>query len=109
MQKPPEDFDVLVALLWILLGGYGGLMSYLMRTADSQAKPTFWRAVLEFNAAVSIGVVVMLACAAMEWSTLWTGVIVSASGWIGAKGVTSIFEALLLRKFGLSKSDVKES
>lgn len=108
MQKPPENFDILVAILWVILGGYGGLMSYLMRSADSQVKPTFWRGVLEFNAAVSVGVVVMLACAAMEWSTLWTGVIVSASGWIGAKGVVSIIEALLFKRLGLSKTDVKE-
>jgi hypothetical protein len=108
VQKPPETFDVLIAILWILLGGYGGLMAYLMRSADANIKPTFWRAFLEFNAAVSLGTVVMLACTAMGWSTLWTGVIVSSVGWIGAKGVVAIIEALLFKRLGLTKDDVKE-
>jgi len=107
--KGPEDFSLTVAVLWVLLGGYGGLMAYLMRAADRNEKPSFWRAFLEFNAAVSVGVIVMLICTAMQWSTLWTGVIVSASGWIGAKGIMSIIEALLLKRLGLQKDDVKES
>jgi len=109
VQKPPETFDVLVSILWVLLGGYGGLMAYLMRSAEARVTPTFWRAFLEFNAAVSLGTVVMLACAAMGWSTLWTGVIVSSTGWIGAKGVVAIIEALLFKRLGLTKDDVKES
>lgn len=108
---PGDDLpriNIIVAAVWVLLGGYGGLMAYLMRTTSSGVKPTFWRAFLEFNAAVSIGTVVTLLCAAMGWSTLWTGVVVSSSGWIGAKSVTSILEALLIKKLGLTRADVKE-
>lgn len=108
-MKPPETFDIVVAGLWVLLGGYGGLMAYLMRTISSGGKPTFWRAVLEFNAAVSIGVIVVLICAALDWSPLWTGVMVSASGWIGAKGVMSIVEAVLLKRLGLTKQEVEKN
>lgn len=100
--------NIVVACVWVLLGGYGGLMAYLMRTTNAGNKPTFWRAFLEFNAAVSIGTIVTLLCAALGWSTLWTGVVVSSSGWIGAKTVTSVLEAVLIKKLGLTRADVKE-
>lgn len=100
--------NIVIAALWVLLGGYGGLMAYLMRATSNGGKPTFWRAFLEFNAAISVGTIVMLVCAAMGWSTLWTGVIVSSSGWIGAKSVVSIFEALLIKKLGLTRADVSK-
>lgn len=106
--KMPSGDEILLMLLWIFLAGYGGAMSYLMRSVERNEKPKFWRAMLEFGTAVSIGTVIMLLCAAMEWSTLWTGVVVSASGWIGAKGVVSIIEAIVLKRAGLTRDDIKE-
>lgn len=108
---PHDDLpkiNVLVACLWVLLGGYGGLMAYLIRATNAGTKPKLWNAVLEFNAAISVGTIVMLLCAAMDWSTLWTGVIVSSSGWIGAKSVVSILEAVLIKKLGLTRADIRE-
>jgi hypothetical protein len=109
MKQPPSRFDILIYALWIFMAGYGGAMSYLMKNADKHEPVKFWRVVLEFCAAVSVGTIVTLMCAAMGWGTLWTGVIVSSSGWIGAKGVVSIIEAVLLKKAGLSKDDIADN
>ena len=106
LKQPPSRWDLLVYALWVFLAGYGGAMSYLMKQADKNEKPSVWRVMLEFGCAVSIGTIVTLMCAAMGWSTLWTGVVVSSSGWIGAKGVVSIIEAVWLKRAGLTRDDI---
>lgn len=91
-----------------MLGGYAGLMSYLMRTVHDGQHPKFLRAALEFFAAVSSGTTVMLLCSALGWSPLWTGVLVSATGWLGPMSIMRIVQALALKKMGLTPADIPQ-
>ncbi len=104
--KPPGDINWFMACLWIVLGGYAGLMAYLMRSVNDGGRPKFWRAVLELGAAVSSGTTVMLLCSALGWSSLWTGVVVSASGWLGPTSIMRIVQAIALKRMGLTQADL---
>lgn len=104
-NKPPE-FDWIVACLWVVLGGYAGLMRYLMQTVQGGMRPRFLRALLEFFAAISSGTTVMLLCSALGWSAMWTGVLVSASGWLGPLGVMRMVQAVAMKRMGITPNDI---
>lgn len=105
--KPPEGLDIVASILWTGLAWFGGLMGYLMRTVEAGGKPRLARALLESSSAAFVGALVTLACAAMEWNALWTGVLVGVSGWLGAHASITMLEKILYKRLGITKD--KES
>jgi hypothetical protein len=108
VYKAPEGFDVFTACLCLALAGFGGLMSYLMRTLDAGKVPTWPRALLEGASATFIGMLIYLVCAALKWDSLWTGAMAGLSGWIGAATSSRILEVVILKRFGLSSEQIKQ-
>lgn len=93
---------------WIRFIGYalfaagGGTVGHILRTMDGD-KPIRWRvAFAQGVGAGFVGVLVLLACQALNLSEQWTGLTVGVCGWMGANATIVILEKLVFKKLGLS-------
>jgi hypothetical protein len=105
--KAPDGFDPITAAICIALAGFGGLMSYLIKTIDSGKHPSWGRSALECGGSMFMGAMVYLLCTAMKWEGLWTMVFAGLSGWMGSLAVVRMFEALILKRAGLTREDLE--
>ena len=108
MQKPvdPQTNELIILGLFAFFSGCGGIVGYMSRTMQTEAKINPLRALFEGISAAFIGLVVTLLCEAIHLNMCWTGAFVGVSGWIGATASVKIIEVLLYRKLGVdTKSD----
>lgn len=78
-----------------------GIAGYLHKQVTAKQKITLLEAFVRgFGSAVT-GSLVMMACYAMQFDMLWTGVIVGTSGWLGADVSVVLVEKLIRRRLGL--------
>lgn len=83
-------------------------MGHLMRLFDAKEPIRWGRAVIEGIAAGFVGLLVLFACGAMNLSEQWTGVIVGVSGWLGANASIRVLEAVVFKKLGITKDEIRE-
>lgn len=102
MDKGPDGLE-----WWLWLAGYslfsafGGALGYIMRQIDKKEAISWWRVVFEMACAAFAGVLVMLMCQAMGFTTQWTGVIVGVCGWLGGSAAMRLLERVVSRKVGV--------
>ena len=103
--RDPEVRKWIEMLLFSGLAGVGGALGYIYREVISDKRPNPWRAIVEGSAASFCGVLVFLACDAMNFGMQWTGVIVGALGWAGASVTMKVLEKLTFKKLGVSERE----
>lgn len=89
-------------LAYALFAAVGGFLGHLLRAIDAKQKINWLRAALEGVAAGFVGLLVMLMCNAMGFSSQWTGVVVGVCGWLGANVTIRILEKIVRRKLGIT-------
>lgn len=100
-----DNFSWWQFLAYPVFAAFGGLMGYLMRAVDSGHEIRYTRALLEAMSAGFVGVLVTLACLAMDLNPLWSGVIVGVSGWLGAQASIRMLETLIYKRLGITRED----
>lgn len=108
LPKLPEGFDLWTAAFCLWFSGFGGLMAYLLDVSHGNAEFKWLTLVVRAGSSAFAGMLVMLGCSALHWDPLWTGLFAGVAGWIGAEGTSRIFQAILFKRFGIARDDVKE-
>lgn len=100
---PSNEFTLwlLKAFAYAAFAAFGGTVSYLLKSIDSQVKISWGRAAIQAASAGFVGVLVLLGCQAGNVGEQWTGLIVGVSGWLGADATIKILEAMVRRKLGI--------
>lgn len=99
---------------WIRFGGYalfagtGGILGHILRTIDKDAKISWPKAIAEGVCAGFVGLLVLMACMAMQMDVHWTGLIVGVSGWLGARTTILALEKLVWGKLGIKPTGTNE-
>lgn len=88
------------AAAYTLFSAIGGMLGFTMRTMDGKQPFMIWRALVEGASAAFVGLLVLLACEAINLSPQWTGVIVGVCGWLGASATIRMLESIVRRKLG---------
>lgn len=102
----PESHDPqewIKAIAYVLFAAIGGMLGYLIRASDNEAKVRLHLVALEGAAAGFVGFMVFLLCQAYHMSPQWTGVVVGVCGWLGASATIRILEGVVFRRLGLEK------
>lgn len=102
---PWKDWSWMQTIVYAAFAGFGGSLGYVIRALNNHEVINKWRILAEGGAAAFVGVIVMLACQAMNLSPQWTGVVVGVMGWLGASAAMRGLEAIALRKLGVSPND----
>jgi len=87
-------------------GGFAaiaGLLGHLMRVIEQGGKVSFWIALVKALSSGFAGVLIYMACQALDVSGPWVGVIVGTTGWMGADASIRLLETLIYRKLGITK------
>lgn len=108
MFSTDPDFNWIKVLAFAAFASFGGVMGHLMRTLDQGAKINWAKAGMEGLAAGFVGLLVLMACSAMQIDESWTGVIVGVSGWMGANASIRVLETLVFKRLGISQENRNE-
>ncbi len=101
----PDDYW---AMTWVkmlilsLLGGFAGLVSYLLRQMDANLPIKFGRGCVEFLSSMLSALFVFLACKAIGLDEVWTALACGIFGWLGAKVTIMALEKLIEKKLGIT-------
>lgn len=102
-QGDPFQIWWFKAICYASFAGFGGTMSYLLRSIDTKSPVSWGRAFVEATSAGFVGILVLLACQAANLGEQWTGLIVGVCGWLGASATIKMLETLVRRKLGLQE------
>lgn len=97
---PQNKITIVETILFALFAGVGGMLSYLLRSLNSNLSPKFSRAFVEALSSAFVGLIAMLICKAVEIDLYWSGAIVGVFGWIGAETSMVIFTKIVKARFG---------
>lgn len=89
------------AATYAMFAAFGGAMGHLIRSIHNNQKVSWSRSLVEAFAAGFVGVLVLLACQAMNLTEQWTGVIVGVCGWLGASTTIAMLENIVRKKLGI--------
>lgn len=101
----PDDYW---AMTWVkmivlsLLGGFAGVISYLLRQMDAGLPIKASRAAVEFFSSLLAAFFVFLTCKALGLDEVWTALACGLFGWLGAKATIMALEKLIEKKLGIS-------
>lgn len=99
----PDPFTIwyVKAATYAAFSAFGGAMGHLIRSIHNNQKISIARSLIEAFAAGFVGVLVLLACQAMNLNEQWTGVIVGVCGWLGASTTIAMLENVVRKKLGI--------
>lgn len=106
MSDPSSDPNWWIRFIgYATFAGGGGFIGHILRTLDS-GNPVRWgKAVAQGVGAGFVGVLVLLACQALNLSEQWTGLTVGVCGWMGASATIVILEKLVFKKLGVNSNN----
>jgi hypothetical protein len=94
----------LQAAAYSFFAAVAGVLGYIMRTMDSGARLSGWRALVEGSSAGFVGLLAMWLCQSAGLSQQWTAVTVGVCGWLGASASIQVLQRLVWNKLGLNRS-----
>ena len=107
--RDPNNINLIESILFGLFAGIGGLLAYVLRTLNSNERPTWLRAIVEAASSGFIGLLAMLACKAMGLDWRWSGVIVGVFGWLGAEASIMMLAKIVRKKLGIDSHVIDEN
>lgn len=102
----PDPFSVwyVKVTAYATFAAFGGFLGHILRTINRNEPIRWGVAAAEGLGAGFVGILVYLACQAMNVPEGWTGVIVGVCGWLGASATIAMLEALVRKRLGIDGS-----
>lgn len=88
------------SVFYVLLSAAGGTLGYLFRQLTGNVKISWLRSLIEGAGAGFVGYPTYMVCQAMNFSSQWTGVVVSVCGWLGATVTIGLLQKVVTNKLG---------
>lgn len=102
-----EIKEVLNGLLFAVVAGVGGLVSYLNSLIGSRKKFVFWDFVIKGLSSAFAGLVIGWVMLYFQYPVTIIGAVTGVGGYLGADFTLSLFKRFILKKTGLD-DELKE-
>ena len=99
--NPQPPFNLLEFVLYALFAASGGFLGHTTRTIEKHRPFSLGLAIVEAGSSGFLGVLTLLACKAMHFDEMWTGVIVGTLAWCGASATGRTLERVISRRLAI--------
>lgn len=100
--------EVLNGLLFAVVAGVGGLVSYLNSLIGSRKKFVFWDFVIKGLSSAFAGLVIGWVMLYFQYPVTIIGAVTGVGGYLGADFTLSLFKRFVLKKTGLEEKEKDE-
>lgn len=100
-----EIKEVLNGLLFAVVAGVGGLISYLSSLFGKRKKFVFWDFVIKGLSSAFAGLVIGWVMIYFQYPVTIIGAVTGVGGYLGADFTLSLFKRFILRKVGLEENE----
>lgn len=97
--------EVLNGLLFAVVAGVGGLVSYLNSLIGSRKKFVFWDFVIKGLSSAFAGLVIGWVMLYFQYPVTIIGAVTGVGGYLGADFTLSLFKRFILKKTGLEEKE----
>lgn len=110
MQLPdPFENWYIKALAFTLFAVLAGFLGHMMRTFEAKDKFSWTILIIKSLSAGLTGFMMFLLCIALNFSDIWTGIIVGVFGWLGADATIQVLKSFVYSMLKVDKEKDNDS